>query len=216
MTQDHDTQLRWQHGNDVLLRLHVSEIIHDDATDSDNSVPFDLTQASGVAVAMRNASHGRQVSISVATAEDDASVLIVDVPSDTPVGTYTIVLTLQRGGRDACAVRTAAFNIVTDERLANIHFDEVQGPVTADMQIALRYITQAVARGKNAYELWLEAGNEGTLEDYLNTFWQPTDATQEVSGLMSAADKQWLDQVGDIEVMTADHVADLVHNILSN
>jgi hypothetical protein len=216
MTQDHDTQLRWLRGNDVLLRLHVSEIIHDDATGSDNSVPFDLTQASSVAVTMRNASHGRQVSISVAPAEDDASVLIVDVPSDTPVGTYTIVLTLQRGGRDACAVRTAAFNIVTDERLANIHFDEVQGPVTADMQVALRYITQAVARGKNAYELWLEAGNEGTLEDYLNTFWQPTDATQEVSGLMSAADKQWLDQVGDIEVMTADQAADLVHNILSN
>jgi len=216
MTQDHDTQLRWLHGNDVLLRLHVSEIIHDDATGSDNSVPFDLTQASGVAVAMRNASHGRQVSISVAPAEDDASVLIVDVPSDTPVGTYTIVLTLQRGGRDACAVRTAAFNIVTDERQANIHFDEVQGPVTADMQIALRYITQAVARGKNAYELWLEAGNEGTLEDYLNTFWQPTDATQEVSGLMSAADKQWLDQVGDIEVMTADQATDLVHGILNN
>ena len=176
MTQDHDTQLRWLHGNDVLLRLHVSEIIHDEATGSDNSVPFDLTQASGVAVAMRNASHGRQVSISVAPAEDDASVLIADVPSDTPVGTYTIVLTLQRGGRDACAVRTAAFNIVTDERQANIHFDEVQGPVTADMQIALRYITKAVARGKNAYELWLEAGNEGTLEDYLALF-APSYAT---------------------------------------
>ena len=33
---------------------------------------------------------------------------------------------------------------------------------------------------------------------------------------MSAADKQWLDQVGNIEVMTADQVGDLVHSILNN
>lgn len=215
MMTRNNNQLRWVRGNDVLLRLHVSEITHDSTTGEDTATPFMLSMASNLRVVLRN-SMRLAVNATIALAEDDPAVVLIDIPGSTPSGQYSLELTCERQDRRVRSAESAVFAIVNTNDQANVVFERINGAVTTDLQLSIEYVTQAIARGKNVYELWLEAGNEGTLEDYLNTFWQPADATQEVSGLMSAADKQWLDQVGDIEVMTADQAADLVHGILNN
>jgi hypothetical protein len=232
-------ELRWQRGNDALLRLIVTEVQPPTEENAEPTVlPFDLSQVDDLAVKVFVGTQGRVVPVKAEQAEGETGVLVLPLPATLPSATYGIELTCRKNGKRVRTAFAAAFAVVEAQHEATVTLERIDGPlpdfpaeeeetgetearqepqtVEAELALSIQYVTQATVRGKNAYELWLEAGNEGTLEDYLNGFYRPSVATASKDGLMSAADKQWLDQVGNIEVMTADEVGDLVHSILNN
>ena len=76
----------------------------------------------------------------------------------------------------------------------------------------MQVVANAVARGKNAYELWLEAGHTGTLQEYLDQFWAPKRATQVEDGLMSFEDKKKLDS---FEVLTPEETQEVFNEVFN-
>mgnify|MGYP006916041786 FL=1 len=155
-----DRRLAWVRGNDVLLRVTV--------TQDNGRTPFDFDLCDRYTLTLVG-SNGRRWPLEAHPADDNQTgTIVTDIAGTTPAGTYAIELNATVKGRSACAVESAAISIVENNQQASICLETLEGTRQAGMAIDLLYVTQAATRGKNAYELWRDAGNQGTLQQYLD------------------------------------------------
>lgn len=193
-------------GNDVLLDIYLYEWV-----DEQTRQPFNLQLSDNVKVRLIN-TLGRTFDIEAMPLDGHDNGLFIDILGVYPCGTYSLEITLVRGGRHVRSFESPLFRIVYRNADANMTFDIVSGGRRADTEIEMQVVANAVARGKNAYELWLEAGHTGTLQEYLDQFWAPKRATQVEDGLMSFEDKQKLDS---FEVLTLEETQEVFNEVFN-
>ena len=184
--------LAWVVGNDVLLKLWLWEKT---ATKEykQTTLPFPLEEATELVVVAR-ADYGKDYSLSFSLSEDSENCLLVEIPSTLGVGTYSLCVKCVLRGRDACSLEEFTFQIVRSNKDANVTFERIGDARQAEYSMEFQMVPSAVARGANAYELWLEQGHEGSIDDFLD-YYIATLATEEEDGLMSHEDKKKLDDL---------------------
>lgn len=182
-------KLRWVRGNDVSLRVMLTEPECDS-----NGVPVkngrkqswkavDLDTYEQIHAKLKRMFTGftamdtmcgqveEPCCYPVESGKGDADgVLIVEVPGTLPVGIYALEVTGMCDGRSMRSFETMLFGIVECNGKANATFDVIEGQKSADVDIKVQLVSSATVRGKNAYELWKEIpGNENkTLQEYLD------------------------------------------------
>lgn len=184
--------LAWVVGNDVLLKLWLWEKT---ATKEykQTTLPFPLEEATELVVVAR-ADYGKEYPLPFSLSEDSENSLLVEIPSTLGVGTYSLCVKCVLRGRDACSLEEFTFQIVRSNKDANVTFERIGDARQAEYSMEFQMVPSAVARGANAYELWLEQGHEGSIDDFLD-YYIATLATEEVDGLMSKEDKKKLDDL---------------------
>lgn len=182
-------KLRWVRGNDVTLRVMLTEPECDS-----NGVPVkngrkqswkavDLDTYEQINAKLKRMFTGftamdtmcgqveEPCCYPVESGKGDADgVLIVEAPGTLPVGIYALEVTGMCDGRSMRSFETMLFGIVECNGKANATFDVIEGQKSADVDIKVQLVSSATVRGKNAYELWKEIpGNENkTLQEYLD------------------------------------------------
>lgn len=182
-------KLRWVRGNDVTLRVMLTEPECDS-----NGVPVkngskqswkavDLDTYEQINAKLKRMFTGftamdtmcgqveEPCCYPVECGKGDADgVLIVEAPGTLPVGIYALEVTGMCDGRSMRSFETMLFGIVECNGKANATFDVIEGQKSADVDIKVQLVSSATVRGKNAYELWKEIpGNENkTLQEYLD------------------------------------------------
>lgn len=206
MEYDKKDMMAWVKGNDVLLDIYLYEWV-----DAETRQAFNLQLSDNVKVRLVN-TFGRTFDIEALPLDGHDNGLVIDILGVYPCGTYSVEITLVRGGRHVRSFESPMFRIVERNADANMTFDIVSGGRRADTEIEMQMVANAVARGKNAYELWLEAGHTGTLQEYLDQFWAPKRATQVEDGLMSFEDKKKLDS---FEVLTPEETQQVFNEVFN-
>lgn len=204
-------KLSWVQGNDVLLYCWLYELTTDSA-DHETSSPFLLEEASDIAVSV--VSKFTTTDVTASRVEGEENCLAVEIPSDLAIGTYSVKVTAVVNERDVCSFESPVFAVVATNREANITFRKISGVRNAEFSMDVRIMSGAVTAGQNAYELWIAAGNEGTLDDFLN-YYIATVATAEKDGLMSAEDKADFDAIKTMDVMDEADADDMMDRLLN-
>ena len=96
------------------------------------------------------------------------NVISLDLQDTLAIGSYSVEVTALVNGRDVRAYETDVFRIVGSNGLANVTLDAQGGEASADLDLTFQVLPQIVTEGKNSYQLWREAGNEGSLQDYID------------------------------------------------
>jgi len=115
--------------------------------------PVDLATAANLKFTYQIKDQSGRVSIATYTKTGNiiSTVLLPTVP-----GIYNLQLTFDLPTDGPCAVDVDAFEIVKSSEEAS---EGSEFTVTSEMAVAVK--------GKSAYQVWLDAGNTGTVEDYL-------------------------------------------------
>ena len=164
MEYDKKDMMAWVKGNDVLLDIYLYEWV-----DAETRQAFNLQMSDNVKVRLVN-TFGRTFDIEALPLDGHDNGLVIDILGVYPCGTYSLEITLVRGGRHVRSFESPMFRIVERNADANMTFNIVSGGRRADTEIEMQVVAQAVARGKNAYEMWKELpGNEDkSLQDYID------------------------------------------------
>ena len=155
--------LRWTRGNDATLKLWLYE------RDGDRLIPFSVSAAKWVTVRI---ARGTSVSmrLDILPSEDADNCIILQMPATLTSGLYSMEVTAVIGDMNVRSFEGAKFKVVEDNQGADITTDMQRGPEDAETYMEFQFVPQAVARGKNAYEMWHELpGNEHkTMQDYID------------------------------------------------
>ena len=170
-----EAKLSWVRGNDVLLSVWLYERYLDGVKEKLRPFVFDGTEELHMQLANF---YGRKFDLEPHPGEE-AGQLLVDIPGSVPTGTYSIELTLVKEGRDVRSCESCMVRVVESNNEANTVLTPIESGRRAETEMTIQLVSSAIARGENAYELWLEAGNEGSLQDYLDLFIQPASRTQQ-------------------------------------
>lgn len=162
-------------GNDVLLKVWLFERTLEDGEEVLR--PFSLEGVEALDVSLRNI-YGRVYELSYDHGEE-SNELVTDILGNVPTGTYNLEVTFKASGRAVRSCESCLLRIVNANCEAETVLTPIESGRHAETEMTIQMVSSAVARGKNAYELWLEAGNEGSLQDYLNLFIQPASRTQD-------------------------------------
>lgn len=203
--------LSWVEGNDVLLTCWLYERVagpnrHDTFRD------FPLQEASDIHVTIHNARSSRTVDAQLLQGAGNA--LVLKIPADTERGRYSVCVKCRLRGSAVTSFESPVFSIVATNGEAHTFFERIDGCRSAEFSMDIQIIGGAVAAGKNAYELWLESGHSGTLDDFLN-YYVTSAATHDADGMMSAEDKTDLDAIKDMQVMDPLEVENLFNRIFN-
>ena len=202
-----EARLSWVRGNDVLLKVWLYERSMTDGEET--LLPFALDDAEGLSVRLVNY-YGRTYDVSFAVGEE-SNEIVTDILGTTPTGYYSLEVTLKKGGRAVRSFESGILRIVDTNGEAQTVLTPIESGRHAETEMTIQMVSQAVARGKSAYELWLEAGNEGSLQDYLDLFTKP--ATRTSDGLMS---KEAFAKLESIAELNPDDVEDSWNRIFNN
>ncbi|MBQ3700834.1 MAG: hypothetical protein II886_13170 [Prevotella sp.] len=203
--------LSWVEGNDVLLVCWLYEQV---AGGNGRGVfrEFPLEEATSLQVTIHNARSFREVV--ARRVEGSANGLVLSIPAETERGRYSVRVKAMLNGAAVASFESPVFSIVATNAEANTVFERIGGSRSASFSMDIAIVGSAVAAGKNAYELWLEAGNSGTLDDFLNQYVTGT-ATHESDGMMSAEDKTDLDAIKDMKVLGVTEATNLFNRIFN-
>lgn len=204
--------LAYVQGNDVLLKLWLWELTTTGGRNGRmQSNPFPLEETEDLTVIVVGT---KQETLSFSMVQDEENCLVLELPHTLPAGTYSICIRCKLRGRSVRSYESPVFQVVSKNNAANITFERIGDTRQAEYSMEFQMVPSAVARGANAYELWLEQGHEGSIDDFLN-YYIATLATEEEDGLMSHEDKILLDAYGDIEVASKQDVKNLFDDIFS-
>lgn len=206
-------QLSWVQGNDVLLLLWLWERKAVGSGMHEQTTAFVVDEADNLTVTAATGYRGIPLEWKPAESQG-ANCLIVEMPASMPVGDYALQVKCTVRGRRVRSFESAVFSIVRTNGEANTVLTRIGGARCAETSMEIQFVSSAVARGKNAYELWLEAGNEGTIDDFLNHY-IATLATEEEDGLMSHEDKATLGAVAGMEVASRTDIDSMIDRILN-
>lgn len=199
-------------GNDVLLKLWLWEQTCSGSSNARvQTTAFPFAEAEDVQVIAVGV---RQMTLAYSQVQGEENCLAVELPSSLPSGVYAICIRCQMKGRNVRSYESPMFAIVGRNSDADITFARIGDTRQAEYSMEIQMVPSAVARGANAYELWLEQGHEGTIDDFLD-YYIAKLVTEEEDGLMSHEDKILLDAYGDIEVASKQDVKNLFDDIFS-
>lgn len=202
-----EAKLSWVRGNDVLLSVWLYERYLDG--DEEKLRPIVLEDSERLSVRFVNR-YGRAFDMHPNVGEDQNQ-LIIDVPGTIPTGLYSLEVKIRKMGREIRSFESCMIRIVESNCEANTVFTPVESGHNAETEMTVQMLSQAESRGKSAYELWLDAGNTGTLQDYLDTFTQSASRTQD--GLMTSEAYRKLES---IEEMPTSDVEDSWNGVFGN
>lgn len=178
----HGELLSWVEGNDVFLKARVYEKVVTDAdsSSSEGDEPagnaagtveeraVDLTAFDDVKVELVK-SFGARTDIETAIDQTEDNCLVVHCPYTLESGEYALEIRLMKDGLQARSF-DIQFAVVQTDCEAQTTFEVIDGCRSASLRVTLQVVSQALVRGKSAYELWKELpGNEDKgLQDFID------------------------------------------------
>jgi len=160
--------LAYVEGNDVLLRLAVSE------RTPEGEQAIDLEACTSVKASVSKlrvlANTKKIVDVETGISKDATGVLIVRLPRTLARGFYGLETVIERSEQQARSF-DLRFAVVARDSEANVPLTTIDGALTASLRVTMQVVSQAVVYGKNAYEMWKELpGNENKqLQEYIDT-----------------------------------------------
>lgn len=160
--------LAYVEGNDVLLRLNISE------RTPEGEQAIDLEACTSVKASVSKlrvlANTKKIIDVETGISKDETGVLIVRLPRTLARGFYGLEIVIERSENQARSF-DLRFAVVARDSEANVPLTAIDGALTASLHVTMQVVPQAVVYGKNAYELWKELpGNEGKpLQEYIDT-----------------------------------------------
>ena len=170
--------IKWVRGNDINLLVYVKEpeIGNDgqpvkDASGNIVFIPVDLDAYDEWHLGITRCGIQATKYEIAASAGDTEGTIVATIPYTLPCGTYALEFTSRKNGQHIRSYELMMFGIVENNGEANVTFGVIAGERSLDIDLEVQYVAQAIARGKNAYEMWKELdGNEDkTLQDYIET-----------------------------------------------
>ncbi len=205
-----NTLLSWVYGNDVLLLVWLYERSLNG--NHEQILPFELSTVESFEVTIHNSR--TSVAVEASRLDGESNCLVLQIPGDTERGRYSVKVAATVDERNICSFESPVFSIVSTNEEANTILQRVNGSRQAEFTMDFQLVGGAVTAGKNAYELWLEAGNVGTLDDFLNHYIADC-ATHDENGLMSSEDKTDWDTVKEMDVLSTDGAHSLFNEIFT-
>lgn len=167
--QTRQARLSWVRGNDVLLKVWLQERCLNDQGEEELR-PFLVETAEQINVRLASLNYNiRSFDLEFANGEDNNEI-VVDIQDTIPNGYYSLEVTAIVNGRDVRSFESCLLQIVESNQEAKTVLTPIASGREASVEITIQMVSSAMARGKNAYELWLDEGNVGSLQDFLNTF----------------------------------------------
>lgn len=170
-----EAKLSWVRGNDVLLSIWLYEKFYEGG--SEGMRAFALEDVDFLKVRLVNL-YGRVIDLTHHLGED-ANQILVDILGTTPTGYWSLEVLTGKNSRDIRSFESCLMRICEANQEADTDLRPIEMGSNATTTMTIQMLSSAVAQGKNAYELWIEAGNEGTLQDYLDLFIQPASRTRD-------------------------------------
>lgn len=215
MNRCNNNTLSWVSGNDVLLLCWIFERSSGPiGLDQFREFPLEATDELTVTIHSGRASQ----EVSAHRVEGKSNCLALEIPASTERGRYSVRIVAKLDGRTVCSFEHPVFSIVGNNAEANTTFERFCGMRSAEFSMDFQIVGGATVAGKNAYELWLESGHSGTLDDFLNQY-IVEPATHESPGMMSAKDKTDWDTVKSMPVISpayADRIFDKIFNPITD
>ena len=193
----HGELLSWVEGNDVFLKARVYEKVVTDAdsSSSEGDEPagnaagtveeraVDLTAFDDVEVELVK-SFGARTDIETAIDQTEDNCLVVHCPHTLESGEYALEIRLMKDGIQARSF-DIQFAVVQTDCKAQTTFEVIDGCRSASLRVTLQVVSQALVRGKSAYELWKELpGNEDKgLQDFIDEVLDLTTLTTEAGNV---------------------------------
>lgn len=175
-----NSKLSWVRGNDVILNVTLTRM-----TETGDTEDFILDECDEWAAKVYDGL-GRDTGCPLWQAGQN--VISLDLQDTLAIGSYSVEVTAKVNGRDVRAYETDVFRVVGSNGLANVTLDAQGGEASADLDLTFQVLPQVITEGKNSYQLWLEQGNTGTLQDFIDGLIETHEITPTVIRYEAHAD----------------------------
>lgn len=152
--------IAWPEGNDVVLSVKLTQQT-DEGMEDVNLDAIDGRPDVRVLL-------GNQTDCHCPFTITHPNIINIECNESMRAGSYAVVISIKMNGVDMRSYEPAGFRIVKYNEQANVDFDEHQGAQTATMSMTFCLKPQVVVEGRNSYQIWLDEGNEGSLQDFID------------------------------------------------
>lgn len=192
-------KLAWVRGNDVVLAVTLARKYTDDGGNPhEELIYFDTVD--NISVCAVNAI-GKREELSFSLRHGDSSQLLVKCPYTMTCGNYSLDITFIHGEIHERSCEACVFSIVSTNDMANVTLDILDGYQSATLDIKYSMVRTAVRTGPSAYQAWLEAGNHGTLDDYVGWLYAQGNSAKEAADRANAIVASVEDSVSSVDAL---------------
>ena len=165
-------------GNDAYMRL----LLYKKEKDGTRT-PITIGSLTSYAVNLLSTTgFSRSVDAETDASAKDGNGILLNL-TNLKTGTYGIEVVAVLNTRNIAFRESEVLEVTELSKDANVAYDVYAGQSGNDLDMDFQYVTSAEIIGKNDYELWLEAGNTGTFNDFIKSLAMPADAKEKLATL---------------------------------
>lgn len=169
-------------GNDFYIKVNLFKKLQSGVTE-----PFDLTVCDSVnGYIYQEYNPTNKICKDIGIVSGATNSLYIDVTGIPTGKRYIIEVVGKLNGRNFRCAEIGFLDICEYNSSANITWETIEGTTGNELDMTFEIVSNAAVIGKNAYELAVESGYTGTLQDYLD---EMTDAGQSAAEARQAAEE---------------------------
>lgn len=166
-------------GNDFFLRVNLYKKL-----DNEQIEPFDLTACDNYTGSIKNEYSETPLAESIGLVEGTINAIAIDCAGLELGMCYVVEITGSLDGRHFRCAEKCVLGVTEYNANASVSEQTIEAGIGVDLNMTFELLESSAIVGKNAYELAVEQGYEGTLQDYLD---EMVDAGQSAQAADDAA-----------------------------
>lgn len=171
-------------GNDFFLRVNLYKIL-----DNEQVEPFDLTACDNYTGSIKNEYSETPLAESIGLVEGTINAIAIDCAGLELGMCYVVEITGSLDGRHFRCAEKCVLGVTEYNTNASVSEQTIEAGIGVDLNMTFELLESSAIVGKNAYELAVEQGYEGTLQDYLDEMIDAGQSAQAADDAAQAANQ---------------------------